>query len=105
MSKMKNVKKNVSARPIALTTTPLRRQALAAAVGSAFALPQLAYALPTGGQAQVGSMVITTPTATSMVITHDTVKNIAGFQTFNTVAGESVRVNFTNGGSALYRVA
>src|SRR5262249_7827805 len=102
--KMKKVKTSVSAQPNAPVMTPMQRHALAAAVGSAFALPQIVYALPTGGQAQVGNMVITTPTATSMVITHDTIKNIAGFQTFNTVAGETVRVNFTNGGSALYRV-
>ena len=81
----------------------LRRKAVAVAVSAAFA--QGVYALPQGGQAQVGSMVITTPTVSSMLITHSTTQNVAGFNSFNTTAGESVRVNFTNGGSAFYKVA
>src|SRR5260221_7725834 len=80
----------------------LRRKALAIAVSAAFA--QSAYALPTGGTAEVGSMVITTPTTNSMVITHSTTQNIDRFSSFNTTPGESVRVNFTNGGSAFYKV-
>src|SRR5258706_242651 len=80
----------------------LRRKALALAVSAAFA--QGAYALPTGGTAEVGSMVITTPTTNSMVITHSTTQNVDRFGSFNTTSGETVRVNFTNGGSAFYRV-
>ena len=80
----------------------LRRKALALAVSAAFA--HGAYAQVTVKQVEVGSLVQTNPTATSTVLTHSTNQNVVSFYKFNTVAGESVKVDFTNGGSALYKV-
>ena len=100
---MTNRKPVVPASSAFNLSADLRRKAVAVAVSAAFV--QGAYALPQGGVAEVGSMVITTPTVSSMVITHSTTQNVAGFNSFNTTAGESVRVNFVNGGSAFYKVA
>src|SRR3972149_8066273 len=100
---MKNLKACVSTQPAASIMPPLRRHALAAAIGAAFAEPQFAYALPTGGQVVSGSSTISQPSASTLNINQSTVRSGINWQGFNTAAGESVIVTQPAGGVALYR--
>ena len=95
---------SVSTQPVA-AMYPLRRHAVALAVSAAFALPQFAYALPTGGTVVSGSSTITQPNATTLAITQGTTRSAVNWLGFNTASGESVIVTQPGGGTALYRVA
>jgi hypothetical protein len=54
---------------------------------------------------EVGSTVQTRTGANSTILTHSTTQNIVSFASFNTTAsGDSVRVQSTPGGTALYKV-
>ena len=95
---------SVSTQSVA-ATNPLRRHSVALAVSAAFALPQFAYALPTGGTVVSGSSTITQPNATTLAITQGTTRSAVNWLGFNTASGESVIVTQPGGGTALYRVA
>ena len=95
----------MSSPTAAPVTLPLRRKVIAAAIGAAFALPQFAFALPTGGQVVSGSSTITQTNANTLSIVQSTTRSGINWQGFNTTAGQSVLVSQPAGGVALYRVA
>ena len=89
-------------------TNPPRRQAIALAIGAAFAMPHLAYAqavLPQGWQPTSGSTATPVYTPTTLSITQNSGRASGNWTSFNTSANGSVIVSQPAGGVALYRVA
>ncbi|MEK6243974.1 MAG: filamentous hemagglutinin N-terminal domain-containing protein, partial [Pseudomonadota bacterium] len=87
------------------SSAQMRRHALAIAVSAAFALPQFAYALPTGGVVVSGNSAISQPNPSTLSINQTTGRSAVNWTGFNTSSGESVLVSQPAGGVALYRVA
>ena len=91
---------SVTTSPVSATNPP-RRHAFALAVGAAFALPQFAYALPTGGTVVSGSSAINQTNASTLAITQSTTRSAINWLGFNTASGESVVISQHTGGVAL----
>src|SRR5262245_14233019 len=91
---------SVPASTTGVSPASLNRKAIALAIGSAFAVPQMAYAGPLGGVVQAGQTNTGVVTGNTTTITQSSQRAVVQWNSFNTVRGESVVVNFLQSGSA-----